>query len=122
SSIAKPDPLLMALHKGSSAIPFFAVAAPGVDTIGLAMLARHIGPEQSVYKSQSPSQPVWGRPYEKEELRALAREYVAAMRMVQPQGPYCMGGMCDGVLIAQEMILELELQGEEVALFVIFDT
>ncbi len=122
SAIAKPDPLVMALHKGSSAIRFFAVAAPGVDTIGLAMLARHIGQEQSVYKLQSPSQPVWGRPYEKEELRALAREYVAAMRVLQPHGPYCMGGMCDGVLIAQEMILELEAQGEEVALFVIFDT
>jgi thioesterase domain-containing protein len=30
--------------------------------------------------------------------------------------------MCDGVLVAQEMILQLEAQGEEVALFTIFDT
>jgi thioesterase domain-containing protein len=30
--------------------------------------------------------------------------------------------MCDSVLVAQEMILQLEAQGEEVALFTIFDT
>jgi thioesterase domain-containing protein len=30
--------------------------------------------------------------------------------------------MCGGVLIAQEMILQLESEGEEVALFTIFDT
>jgi thioesterase domain-containing protein len=44
------------------------------------------------------------------------------MRMVQARGPFCFGGMCEGVLIAQQMILELESLGEEVALFVIFDT
>ena len=45
-----------------------------------------------------------------------------AMRSVQPHGPFCLGGMCDGVQIAQEMIVELESQGEEVSLFAIFDT
>jgi thioesterase domain-containing protein len=65
---------------------------------------------------------VWGRPFEEEELQALAQEYVAAMRTVQAHGPYCLGGMCDGVHIAQQMILELESQGEEVVLFAIFDT
>jgi len=121
-SIAKPDPVLMPLRKGTASIPFFGVAAPGVDTIGLAMLARHLGQEQSMYKLQASSPLVWGRPFEKDELSALAREYVAAMRAVQPHGPFCLGGMCDGVLIAQHMILELESQGEEVALFAIFDT
>jgi thioesterase domain-containing protein len=65
---------------------------------------------------------VWDRPFSKKELRELAQECIAAMRSVQPQGPYCLGGMCEGVVIAQQMIIELESQGEEVGLFAIFDT
>src|SRR5258708_37428204 len=44
------------------------------------------------------------------------------MRSAQPHGPYCLGAMCEGVLIAQQMILQLESEGEEVGLFTIFDT
>jgi thioesterase domain-containing protein/acyl carrier protein len=121
-SVSKPDPLLMKLHQGNDGVPFFAIAAPGVDSLGLALLAHHLGEEQSVYKLQSSGSRIWDRPYGKEELRSLARQYVAAMRTVQPHGPFCLGGMCEGVLIAQQMILDLESQGEEVALFAIFDT
>jgi thioesterase domain-containing protein len=119
---ATPDPVVMQLSRGKGGIPFFSVAAPGVDTLGLTLLARNMGEGHSVYKLQTPGPLIWGRPFEKEELRALAREYVAAMLTVQPSGPYCLGGMCDGVLIAQEMILELEARGAEVSLFAIFDT
>jgi thioesterase domain-containing protein len=118
----KPDPVMMSLHDGDGVIPFFAVAAPGVDTFGLALLAQQLGKEQSVYKLQSSGPAIWDRPYRSEELTAWAREYIAAMRLVQPRGPYYVGGMCAGVQIAQQMILEMEAQGEEVALFTIFDT
>jgi thioesterase domain-containing protein/acyl carrier protein len=122
SSDARPDPLLMQLHRGNGGVPFFAIAAPSVDSLGFALLARYMGKEQPVYKLQGAGPLVWDRPFEREELRGLAREYVAAMRTAQPHGPFCLGGMCNGVLIAQQMILELEAQGEEVALFAIFDT
>jgi thioesterase domain-containing protein len=112
----------MPLQESHGAIPFFAVAAPGVDTSGFALLARQMGRDQSTYKLQPPSPVVWDRPFSKKELRELAQECIAAMRSVQPQGPYCLGGMCEGVVIAQQMIIELESQGEEVGLFAIFDT
>lgn len=121
-SASNPDRVAMQIHQGNGGIPFFAVAAPGTDWLGFVLLARHVGEEHSVYKLQSPGPAVWDRPLEKDELGGLAREYVAAMRTVQPHGPYCVGGMCSGVLIAQEMILQLESQGEEVALFANFDT
>jgi thioesterase domain-containing protein len=121
-SVSKTDPVVMQLHDGHGVIPFFAVAAPGVDTTGLALLARQMGKDQSMYKLQPPAPIVWGRPFTKKELRELAQDCIAAMRSVQPQGPYCLGGMCEGVLIAQQMIIELESQGEEVGLFAIFDT
>jgi thioesterase domain-containing protein len=55
-------------------------------------------------------------------MRALTDEYVAAMRSVRPHGPYCLGGLCDGTHIAEQIVLKLESEGEEVALFAIFDT
>jgi thioesterase domain-containing protein len=127
-SLAEPDPIAMKLHTGvhkgdgNDAIPFFAVAAPGVDTFGFAQLARHFPPDQSTYKLQAPAPVVWGRPLTSDELQALATQYVTAMRSAQPHGPYCLAAMCDGVLIAQQMILQLESEGEEIGLFTIFDT
>jgi thioesterase domain-containing protein len=122
--LAEPDPIAMKLHSGdgNDTIPFFAVAIPGVDTFGFAQLARHLPPDQTTYKLQAPAPVVWGRPFTSDELQALARRYVAGMKSVQPHGPYCLGAMCEGVLIAQQMILQLEAEGEEVGLFTIFDT
>jgi thioesterase domain-containing protein len=122
SAETRHDSAILQLRDGESRHPFFAVAAPQVDSIGYALLARHLGDQESMYKLQGTGPGIWGRPYKKEELRSLAQEYIAAMRTVQPHGPYCLGGMCDGVRIAQEMILQLESAGEEVALFAILDT
>jgi thioesterase domain-containing protein len=122
-SLAEPDPIAMKLHgNGNDAIPFFAIAAPGVDTFGFAHMARHLPSDQSTYKLQAPAPIVWGRPFTSDELQALARQYVTAMRSTQAHGPYCLGAMCEGVPIAQQMILQLEAEGEEVGLFTIFDT
>lgn len=120
--VPEPDPILVQLKDGDGVVPFFGIAAPGVDTFGLSLLALHMGRDQSVYKVQAPAPIVWGRHRTKNEVRALAREYVAAMRSVQAHGPYSVGGMCEGVLIAQEVILELESLNEEVGVFAIFDT
>lgn len=120
--VAQPDSVALKLREGDDRIPLFAVVAPGVDSFGVAMLARHVGEHDSLYKLQGAGPGIWGRPFQKEELRTLAQEYVAAMRAIQPNGPFCLIGMCDGVLIAQEMILALEEQGDEVALFAVLDT
>ncbi len=118
----QPDPVAMQLKGGSARVPFFGVAIPGVDTFGFAQLARHVPADQAIYKLQAPEPVVFGRPLSHAEQHALAKKYVAAMRAEQPRGPYCLGAMCEGVLIAQQMILILESQGQEVALFAIFDT
>ena len=68
----------MHLGPGDSGIPFFAVSAPGVDSLGYALLARYLGEHQSMYKLQGPGPGVWGRPFEPEELRTLAEQYVSA--------------------------------------------
>jgi thioesterase domain-containing protein len=118
------DPVLMEIQHGENhRIPFFAIVPPGEESLGYAMLARHMGSQQTVYKVQGGT-PVTGgtRPYSEDEMKALTDEYVAAMRSVQPRGPYCLGGLCDGTHIAEQIVLKLEAQGEEVGLFAIFDT
>jgi thioesterase domain-containing protein len=104
-------------------VPFFAIVPPGEESLGYAMLARHMGPEQTVYKIQGHT-PITGgkRPYTEQEMQALADEYIDGIRSVQPQGPYCFGGFCDGTHIAEQIVLGLEKQGEEIGLFAIFDT
>jgi len=123
-SLPEPDPVAMKLRDGAGndMVPFFGVAAPGVDTFGFAQLAHHLPPNQSSYKLQASAPVVLGRPFTSDELQALARQYVTAMKSAQPHGPYCLAAMCEGVLIAQQMILQLESEGEQVALFTIFDT
>jgi thioesterase domain-containing protein len=76
-----------------------------------------------VYKVQGHAPITLGeRPFSEQEMRALTDEYIAAMRTVQPHGPYCLGGLCDGTHIAEQIVLSLEAQGEEVGLFAVFDT
>jgi amino acid adenylation domain-containing protein len=118
---ASPDPVVMEIQSGDG-LPFFAIASPGVETLGFGLLARYMGPDQTVYKLQGRAPIVVGRPFAEEDLQALSEEYVAAMCRVQPEGPYCLGGMCEGVQIAERMIHDLEAQGQEVAVFAIFDT
>ncbi|HYM75116.1 MAG TPA: amino acid adenylation domain-containing protein [Candidatus Dormibacteraeota bacterium] len=118
------EPVVMEIQHGdSSRLPFFAIVPPGEESIGYAMLARHMGPRQTVYKIQGHAPVTYGkRPYTDEEMKALTSEYLAAMRSVQAHGPYCLGGLCDGTHIAEQIVLKLESQGEEAGLFAIFDT
>jgi len=117
------DPVVMEIQHGiSGRLPFFAIVPPGEDSLGYAMLARHMGRDQTVYKVQAHSPVVRNRPYTEQEMCAISREYAAAIVDVQPKGPYCLGGMCDGTHIAERVTLELEAQNREVGLFAIFDT
>jgi len=93
-----------------------------VRSLGYALLGRNLGANQTFYKLQASGPVVDGRPLNWGELRALAQQYIAGMRAVQPEGPYYIVAMCGGCQIAEQMILQLEAQGQTVALFAIFDT
>lgn len=47
-------------------------------------------------------------------IEAMAADHVATMRGVQPEGPYLLGGYCNGGLIAFEMARQLRERGERV--------
>lgn len=55
-------------------------------------------------------------------IEALAEEYVAELRQLQPSGPYRLGGASAGGLIAYEMAQRLAALGEEIDLLALLDT
>ena len=83
-------------------------------------LARYLGPDQPVYGLQPPTTDLG-------ELAGIRVEDMAAccvhqIRAVQPRGPYYLGGYCSGGILASEIAHQLQVQGETVALLVLFDT
>ena len=119
-----PHETVLRIQQGDSQVPFFAVVSPGESALGYALLARHMGPEQTLYRLQGAGPIISSseRPYTPTEMDELANEYIAAMRTVQPFGPYYLGGMCDGAHIALRMAQALEKRGEQVAMLAILDT
>jgi thioesterase domain-containing protein len=115
------EPIAMRIQPGRTT-PFFAIVAPDMDSIGYAALAQAMGPQQTFYKLQLHRAVKPDAPITLDEMRAIARDYVQAMKTVQPHGPYYIGGMCAGTHIGEQMILQLEAEGEKVAVFAIFDT
>src|SRR5439155_490607 len=55
-------------------------------------------------------------------VEELADSYLAALRKVQPHGPYALGGWSFGGFVAFEMARRLRASGEEVAQPVLLDT
>ncbi|HEX6292107.1 MAG TPA: amino acid adenylation domain-containing protein [Herpetosiphonaceae bacterium] len=51
-----------------------------------------------------------------------AAQCIAAMREVQPHGPYLLGGFCSGGIVALEIAQQLRQQGEEIGFLGLLDT
>ncbi len=54
-------------------------------------------------------------------IEAMAAEHLSVIRTIQPEGPYLLGGFCNGALLAHEMALQLNAQGQKVDLLVMMD-
>ena len=54
-------------------------------------------------------------------IEQMAKSYLAEVRAIQPIGPYYLGGLCSGGVIAYEMAIQLQAMGQEVALVAIMD-
>jgi amino acid adenylation domain-containing protein len=81
-------------------------------------LARHLGDEQPFYALQPLGRQGDSLPA---TIEIMAKSYVEILRTVQPEGPYMLGGYCNGGLIAFEMARQLQACGETVELLAIVD-
>jgi amino acid adenylation domain-containing protein len=57
-----------------------------------------------------------------ERVADLVALYIKEIKTVQPKGPYYLGGLSFGGMVAFEAAQQLRVQGEEVALLALFDT
>ena len=114
-------PTVMPIQTAGSRLPLFCVSRPNVNSLGYVFLARHLGPDQPVYGLQSHLRDASREPYTQEEFRTTAATYIAAMRALQPQGPYFLIGNCEGAQISFEMGRQLHQAGERVGAIAILD-
>lgn len=114
--------LLLPLRTGGFGAPLFCIASPEVNTLGYFALARRLSPQRNSYVLQSPPATGQPAPMHPRIIEPMARDYVDAMRDVQPTGPYHLLGMCGGSHLALAMTRILEQEGERVAFFGVINT
>jgi amino acid adenylation domain-containing protein len=100
--------------------PFFAIHPGGGQVLGYAPLGRRLAPDQPLYGLQAPYFDGSREPYA--SIEEMAADYIEAVRARQPAGPYHIGGLSFGGVVAFEMAQQLRRRGEEVALLALFDT
>jgi amino acid adenylation domain-containing protein len=103
---------------GSQPPLFFAHPAGGVALCYLD-LARCLGSDQPFYGFQTPG--LYGERDYFTSIEAMASHYIEAMRTVQPEGPYFLGGWSLGCIIAYEMAQQLVAQGQKVSQLLLLD-
>jgi acyl transferase domain-containing protein/thioesterase domain-containing protein/acyl carrier protein len=113
---------LVAMHPGEGGprTPMFLVAGMFGNVLNLRHLAHLVGTDRPFYGIQALG--LYGDEKPHETFEEMAQAYIAEMRIVQPHGPYFIGGFSGGGITAFEIAHQLKAQGEEIALLVLLDT
>jgi amino acid adenylation domain-containing protein/non-ribosomal peptide synthase protein (TIGR01720 family) len=119
-AVRGPRSPLIAIQAGGTRRPLFLVHPAGGHVFPYYGLARRLGPDQPVYGLEARGlDGVWPA---HRSVEALSEEYLAAVRDVQPAGPYRLGGWSFGGLVAYEMARRLEEEGEQIEFLGLLDT
>jgi thioesterase domain-containing protein len=110
---------LIAIEPQGNRPPFFCIHGITGDVLWFRDLARCFAPDYPFYGFQARGLDGVQEPFS--EIEAMAAFYIEEMRLLQPKGPYFLGGASFGGAVALEIAQQLHKQGEEVALLAIFD-
>ncbi|WP_052754408.1 thioesterase domain-containing protein [Calothrix sp. 336/3] len=113
------SPLVEIKSSGSQA-PLFLIHPLGGETLCYHHLAKKLDIDQPIYALQP--QGLDGKSTPHTTVEEMANYYLQAIRTVQPQGPYFLGGYSFGGVVAFEMAQQLQKQGEAVAQLILIDT
>ncbi len=94
--------------------PMFGVVFPYLE------LAHHLGNTRSFYGLQPLG--LDGKSPPLDRIEVIAAYYIQAIRTLQPEGPYFLGGWSFGGLVAFEMAQQLRQAGQPIELLAILDT
>lgn len=104
----------------TSAKPFFCVHSLGANLVSFHKVAALMRGDRAIYGLQPHGLNGTQKPIESIEL--IASAYLEEVRKKQPHGPYYLGGVCLGGVIAYEMAQQLRAEGEAVALTALIDS
>jgi amino acid adenylation domain-containing protein/non-ribosomal peptide synthase protein (TIGR01720 family) len=110
---------LVPLQAHSGKPPLFCIHPLGGNVLCYAELARLLKDHATVYGLQARGIELDEEPAT--DLDAMARDYTALVRSVQPRGPYTLLGYSFGGFVALRMAAMLRDQGEQVARVVLLD-
>lgn len=116
----KGSDCLVAIQPEGVLAPFFCVHDGNGDVLNFRDLARHMGQERPFYGIQCVG--LDGRTMPFTRIEDMAAHYVTAIRDVEPEGPYLLGGYSFGGRIAYVMAQMLRQQGAEVRLLALLDS
>jgi acetoacetyl-CoA synthetase len=110
---------LVELATGRRSPPLFVVHGVGGSVMELRTLVQSLQSDRVVYGLQAKGFRESEVPHDR--IEAMAREYVAAIRSVQPAGPYLILGYSFGGWVAYEMARMLRADGEKIAFLGMLD-
>jgi amino acid adenylation domain-containing protein len=111
---------LVPIRPGGSRPPLFLMHSHGGNVLEYYPLANLLPEDQPVFGLQArglDGQIVFGQ-----SIEQIASAYLEEIRMLQPRGPYYLGGFCFGGTVAYEAAQQLLASGEEVALVAMIQT
>ncbi len=100
--------------------PLFCVHEFFGDVLCYLNLARYLGRDQPLYALEAVGLRDGAEPLE--SIESMAAAYVKQMQQVQPHGPYAVGGLSLGGVIAFEIARQLRARGEAVAMLALLDS
>ncbi|RKH35770.1 amino acid adenylation domain-containing protein [Corallococcus praedator] len=119
--VSQGTPNLMRLDAGDAHLrPLFLVHGGGGGVLGYTELVRQLGSHRPVHGLYASG--LEGGALPPSSVEALARDYLAQLRTVQPRGPYLLGGWSFGGLVALEMARQLQAVGEPVEMLALLDS
>ncbi|HEX8707649.1 MAG TPA: acyltransferase domain-containing protein, partial [Pyrinomonadaceae bacterium] len=121
SELSWPNILVPLQPKGTKP-PFFCMHPIGGDAFSMVYLARHMAPDYPFYGIHSMGLAEVGQFGDYASLEEMASEYIETIRFVSPEGPFLLGGLSYGGIVAFEMAQQLTKRGYEVPLLVMLDT
>ena len=116
---APSSSILVPIKPSGTKTPLFLVHGMHGHVFFANFVARHLPDDQPLHALQA-------RGLESDEpphasIEEMARDYVAALRTVQPRGPYVIAGYCAGSLVALEMARQLAALGDATAVLFMLD-
>jgi len=111
---------LVGVHTSGTKPPLFVVSPSAVTAMHIEKFTKHLDEDQPLYGFEYAGMDGKSEPFS--TIPGLAQAYVQEIQLLQPEGPYYLGGICFGGIVAYEIAQQLLAGGRKVAFLGVFDS